>query len=53
MNLSTPLEKTENLSIKQDNKEYILNIKIQGEKMTLVLSDPEEIGNLTFIKTMN
>ena len=52
MSLSTPLEKNETLTIEQDNKKYKLNIKIQGEKMTLVLSALEEIGNITFIKTM-
>ena len=52
MSLSTPLEKNETLTIEQDNKKYKLNIKIQGEKMTLVLSALEEIGNITFIKIM-
>ena len=35
----------------QDNKKYILTTKIKGDKLTLVLSDPE-IENLSFTKKM-
>ena len=45
MNAPTPQEITESLNIEQDNKKYILIIKIQGEEMSLVLSEPEVIGN--------
>ena len=38
------------INIEQDNKKYLLTIKIKGEEMTLVLSEPEEIGNSSFIK---
>ena len=33
MSFSTTLEKNETLTIEQDNKKYILNMKIQGEKI--------------------
>ena len=52
MNAPIPQEITESLNIEQDNKKYILIIKIQGEEMSLVLSEPEVIGNPTFIKKM-
>lgn len=38
------------IDIEQDNKKYLLTIKFKGEEMTLVLSEPEEIVNLPFIK---
>jgi hypothetical protein len=34
-------EKIESINIEQDNKKYILTLKIIGDQLTLVLSDPE------------
>jgi len=48
----TPKDITESLKIEQDNKKYILLIKIQGDKMTLIVSEPDEIGSPNFIKKM-
>ena len=36
-------EKTESLNIEQNNKKYLLIMKLKGNELTLVLSDPEEI----------
>ena len=44
-------EKIESLNIEQDNKKYLLTMKIKGEELTLVLSDPE-IKNLSFANIM-
>ena len=46
-----PQEKINNINIEQDNKKYLLTIKIKGGQLTLVLSDPE-IENLFFTKKM-
>ena len=46
-------EKTESLDIEQDNKKYFLTMKLKGEELTLVLSDPEEIVSHTKKKTLN
>ena len=48
----TPQESITSINIEQENKKYLLNIKILEEEMTLVLSEPEEIENLTFTKKM-
>ncbi len=34
-------EKIESINIEQDNKKYILTLKIIGDQLTLVLSVPE------------
>ena len=47
-----PEEKVSTINIEQDNKKYILAIKIKGDQLTLVLSVPEEIENLSFTKKM-
>ena len=47
-----PQEKVSTINIEQDNKKYILAIKIKGDQLTLVLSFPEEIENLSFTKKM-
>ena len=44
-------EKIESLNIEQDNKKYLFTMKIKGEELTLVLSDPE-IKNLSFANIM-
>ena len=44
-------EKIESVNIEQDNKKFLLTMKIKGEELTLVLSDPE-IKNLSFSKIM-
>ena len=51
---STPSsqEKTETLNIEQNNKKFLLLIKIQGENMSLIVSIPEEIGNPVYIKKL-
>ena len=36
-----PEEKIESINIEQDNKKYILTLKIIGDQLTLVLSVPE------------
>ena len=46
-----PEEKIESINIEQDNKKYILTIKIKGDQLTLALSD-QEIQNLFFTKKM-
>ena len=46
-------EKTEYLDIEQDNKKYLLTMKLKGEELTLVLSDPEEIVSHTKKMTLN
>ena len=46
------LEKTETLNIEQNNKKFLLLIKIQGENMPLIVSIPEEIGNPVYIKKL-
>ena len=54
METSIPQEtnvKIESVNIEQDNKKYLLTMKIKGEELTLVLSDPE-IKNLSFSKIM-
>ena len=38
------------VDLEQDNKKYVLNIKILDEEMTLFFSAPEEIGNPIFAK---
>ena len=52
--LATPTGKdiNESINIEQDNKKYILLIKIQGDTITLIVSEPGEIENPTFIKKM-
>ena len=46
-----PEEKMESLNIEQNNKKYMLTIKIKGDQLILVLSDTE-IENLCFSKKM-
>ena len=47
-NTPSPEEIKESINIEQGNKKYVLNIKTQGEKITLIVSDPEGNGNSTF-----
>ena len=39
----TPQDITESLEIEQDNKKYLLYIKIQGEILTLNVSEPVKL----------
>ena len=51
METKEPEEKIETINIEQDNKKYILAIKIKGDQLTLVLSDPET-QNFSFTEKM-
>lgn len=44
-----PEEKIESINIEQDNKKYILILKIIGDQLTLVLSEPE-MQNFSYTK---
>ena len=51
--ISTPSqEKIQSLTIEQDNKKYILLIKILGESLTFTLTEPDAVGSLTYIRKM-
>ncbi len=51
--LSTPSqEKIESLKIEQNDKKYLLLIKILGESISFILSQPEEVGSLTYSRKM-
>ena len=45
-------EKNNFLEIIQDNKKYLLNFKIKGDIMILILSEQDELVNLSFSKEM-
>ena len=47
-NTPSPEEIKESINIEQGNKKYVLNIKTQGEKITLIISYPEGNGNSIF-----
>ena len=54
--MSTPAptqEKTDSLSIEVEGKKYSLIIKILGESMTFISSDPEDVGGFKYIRKMS
>ena len=45
-------EITESINIEKDNKNYLLIMKIKEEVITFKISEPEELGSLTYLRKM-